>query len=81
MIYNILSNGQIWIQYILVDGSAEERFKYSEILNKYGTYHFKESDIIEFETTCFSSKPNLSQAREFVESLNDELNIRWCIEA
>ena len=81
MIFKVLLNGQIWIQYILTEGTAEEKFHYSETLSKYGTYFYKEEDIIEFETTCFETKPNLEKARAFVEALNDELNISWRIEA
>ena len=75
MIFKILPNGQIWIQYILIKGTEEEKTHFSKILKRYGRYHYTDNDIIEFVTTCLNSKPNHQEARVFVESLNDELGV------
>ena len=81
MIYKVLQDGRIWIQFILVEGSPEEKFKYSEVLSKYGTYEYTEEDIIEFISRKMTFIPSLNEARNYVESINDELDIAKIIEA
>lgn len=81
MVFNILADGRIWIQFVLVEGSAEERFTYSEVLNKYGSYNYTKCDIIDFVSDCPTSIPNLREARAFVEKINDELGITSIINA
>ena len=80
MIFQVLADGRIWIQFILTDGSAEERFRYSEILSKYGSYKYIDSEIIEFVSDILPSFPNREDAREYVMKLNSELQIVELIE-
>ena len=81
MIFKVLADGKIWIQFILIDGTAEEKERYSDILTKYGTYSYIEEDIIEFISTVPPAIPSALEARRFVEDLNNELNIAVLINA
>ena len=81
MIFKVLADGKIWIQFILVNGTAEEKESYAVILPKYGTYTYIEEDIIEFISTTPKAIPTAIDARRFVEDLNEELNIAVLIEA
>ena len=81
MIFRVLANGKIWIQFILVDGTTEEKERYSAILPKYGTFSYIEVDIIEFISTKPKTIPSAIEARRFVEDLNNELNITTLIES
>ena len=81
MIFKVLADGKIWIQFILVDGSEEEKERYSSVLPKYGTYSYIEEDIIEFISMKPKAIPTAIEARRFVEDLNNELNIAVLIEA
>lgn len=81
MIFRVLSDGSIWIQFILVDGTADEKERYSSILPKYGTFSYIEEDIIEFISKTPSTIPSAVEARRFVEDLNNELNISVLLEA
>ena len=81
MVFKVLEDGRIWIQFILSSDSLEEKSRYSNILPKYGNYSYIESDIIEFKSDVPAQKPNAQEARQFVESLNDELRISLLIEA
>ena len=74
MIFKVLENGQIWIQFILEDHSKKVKLLFEEILSQYGTFKYIESDIIEFVSSCFDTSPNLMRARAFVESLNEKLD-------
>lgn len=80
MIFQVLKDGRIWIQFILVDGSAEERFRYSEVLSKYGSYKYIDSEIIEFVSDVPEKLPNREIARKYVMELNKELEIVDLIE-
>ena len=73
MIFKVLENGQIWIQFILEDHSIKAKSLFEVILSQIGTYKYIEFDIIEFESTCFVEPPNMIKARSFVESLNEKL--------
>lgn len=81
MIYKVLDNGQIWIQFILSENTERERSLYEKVLSHYGNFKYIEKDIIEFESTCFFEPPNAFRARAFVEGLNSELETAKCIEA
>ncbi|MCM8526984.1 MAG: hypothetical protein NE327_10745 [Lentisphaeraceae bacterium] len=81
MIFKVLSDGRIWIQFILVDGTVEEKERYSSILPKYGTFSYTEEDIIEFISNPPTTIPSAVKARRFVEDLNNELNISVLLEA
>ena len=81
MVFKVLEDGKIWIQFILISESLEEKTRYANILPNYGTYSYIESDIIEFTSNLPAQKPNAKEAREFVESLNEKLNITLLIEA
>ena len=81
MIFRVLADGKIWIQFILANGSVEEKDRYSSVLPKYGTYSYIEDDIIEFISTKPKAIPTAVEARRFVEDLNNELNISVLIEA
>lgn len=81
MVFKVLDDGRIWIQFILVSESLEEKSNYSNILPKYGTYSYIEADIIEFISDLPDQKPNAHKARQYVENLNDKLNISLLIEA
>ena len=80
MIFQVLEDGRIWIQFILVEGNAEEKFRYSEILSQYGSYKYIDSEIIEFVSDILPSYPNREDAREYVMKLNSELQIVELIE-
>ena len=80
MIFQVLEDGRIWIQFILVEGNAEEKFRYSEILSKYGSYKYIDSEIIEFVSDILPSYPNREDARDYVMKLNSELQIVELIE-
>ena len=80
MIFQVLKDGRIWIQFILVDGSAEERFRYSEVLSKYGTYKYIDSEIIEFISNAQDKMPDREMARNYVMKLNKKLEIVDLIE-
>ena len=80
MIFKVLSDGKIWIQFILVDGSVDEKTRYSSILSKHGIYSYIEEDIIEFISFMPHVKPSAREARKFVEDLNRELNITSLVE-
>lgn len=81
MVFKVLEDGRIWIQYILTSDSLEEKSRYSNILPLYGTYSYIEFDIIEFISDKPAHKPNATEARQFVEKLNEELSISILIEA
>lgn len=81
MIFKVLNDGSIWIQFILVENSIEEKSRYADILPKQGTYSYIEEDIIEFTSFKPTSMPSAKDARRFVEDLNQELNISVLIEA
>ena len=81
MIYKVLENGQIWIQFILSENTERERRLHEKVLSHYGDFKYIEKDIIEFESTCFFEIPNAARARAFVEGLNSELDTAKCIEA
>ena len=81
MIFRVLADGEIWIQFILVDGTDDEKERYSSILPMYGTYSYIEEDIIEFVSTKPKAIPTAREARRFVEDLNNELNIAVLIDA
>ena len=81
MIFKVLTDGKIWIQFILVNGTAEEKERYAVILPKYGTYSYIEEDIIEFISKKPKAIPTAIEARRFVEDLNNELNISILINA
>lgn len=81
MIYKVLDNGQIWIQFILSENTERERRLYEKILSNYGDFKYIEKDIIEFESTCFFEIPNAFRARSFVEEINSELETAKYIEA
>lgn len=80
MIFQVLEDGRIWIQFILVEGSAEERFRYSEVLSKYGSYKYIDAEIIEFISDILPNYPNRESARDYVMKLNSELQIVELIE-
>ena len=80
MIFQVLEDGRIWIQFILVDGDAEEKFRYSEILSKYGSYKYIDEEIIEFVSNSLDDFPDREKARDYVMKLNDELKISELIE-
>ena len=81
MIFKVLEDGKIWIQFILVEGTAEERERYSTILPRYGSYFYVEEDIIEFISDKPSKIPSAMEARSYVEGINKELDITVLIEA
>ena len=81
MVFKVLEDGRIWIKFILISNSLEEKSKYANILSQFGTYHYTESDIIEFISDKPTSKPNALKAREFVEDINDKLGISLFIQA
>ena len=81
MVFKVLEDGRIWIQFILSSESLEEKSTYSNILPQYGSYCYKESDIIEFISDKPKTKPNAAEAREYVEDLNSKLGITLLIEA
>ena len=81
MIYKVLENGQVWIQFILSENTERERRLFEKVLSRYGHLRYLEKDIIEFESTCFFEPPNALRARSFVEGLNSELDTAKCIEA
>lgn len=80
MIFQVLEDGRIWIQFILVDGSAEENFRYSDVLSKYGSYKYIDSEIIEFVSTLPERPFNRETARDYVMNLNEKLEIADLIE-
>ncbi|MCM8539353.1 MAG: acyl-ACP desaturase [Lentisphaeraceae bacterium] len=80
MIFQVLEDGRIWIQFILVDGNAEEKFRYSDVLSKYGTYKYIDSEIIEFVSDLPKQSLNREKARDYVMKLNQELQIADLIE-
>lgn len=80
MIFQVLEDGRIWIQFILLDGNAEEKFKYSEVLSRYGSYSYVDEEVIEFISTTPKSIPNREAARAYVMKINQELEIVDLIE-
>jgi len=75
MIFQVLEDGRIWVQFILVEGDMEEKFRYSEVLSKYGTYKYIDEEIIEFVSSVPAVIPDRERARDYVMKLNRELKI------
>ena len=73
MIYKILEDGKILIQFVLADNNPNIKSNYSKVLNPYGNYKFIGDEIIEFVSFKPETKPNMKQAKVFVSSLNKKL--------